>query len=228
MNCQFSFSDYEHQVEETAISLLKQVRTPVGLAGGMRLLTVAVERDLLKFGDAAELSQVACAAGCGFCCILNVSTLFPEAVAISRYLWQNLSYDQLVLLHDRLEELHIRTRWLSDEERIYLREPCAFLAENDSCLIHRVRPLLCRSITSLEPSLCKEALAMAPFSEHQTVPMNLFQKGLMEATFSGFGEALRRLNLDDRAWRLTSAVLKALSEPEAGDDFLVGRKIPWH
>lgn len=226
MESRLEFADYTRRIQEAALTLLQTARTAVDVAGSTHLLTVAVERDLQKFGAGGELEKVACSAGCCSCCILNVAVLFPEAVAISRYLWHRLDYEQLVLLHGRLEELHLRTRWLTDEERIFLREPCAFLTEEGRCLIHPVRPLLCRSITSLDPAICKNALDMSPFSEQQTVPMNLFQKNLMDSAFTGFGEALQQLGLDAGAWRLTAAVFRVMSMPEAVDEFLVGKKIP--
>ena len=226
MENRLGFADYTRHFQKTAYALLQAAQTPIDVAGSMHLLTVAVERDLQRFGTASELEKVACFAGCNSCCILNVAVLFPEAIAINRYLWHKLDYDQLVLLHDRLEELHIRTRWMTDEERIFLREPCAFLTEEGTCLIHCVRPLICRSITSLNPAVCKNVLDMAPFSEQQTVPMNLFQKNLMDAAFTGFGEALQQLSLDASTWRLTAAVFRVMSMPGAVDDFLVGKKIP--
>ncbi len=226
MDCDFELDDYGQRFRRAASSLLKRARTPVDVAGSMHLLTVAVERDLLRFGDGEELAHVACHAGCSSCCILNVSVLFPEAIAISRFLWSSLSHEQLGRVHDRLAELHVRTRWLNDDERIDLAESCAFLTAKGTCLVHCVRPLLCRSITSLDAALCRSALAMAPLAEVETVPMNLFQKNLLDAAFTGFGEALQQLNLDDRAWRLTSAVLRVLSVPGAVGDFLAGKKIP--
>ena len=226
MESRLELAEYASRIQKTAYTLLKAARTPVDVAGSTHLLTIAVERDLQRFGAASELEKVACFAGCSSCCILNVDVLFPEAVAISRYLWHKLDYEQLVLLHGRLEELHIRTRWMTDEERIFLREPCAFLTEQGRCLIHPVRPLLCRSITSLDPAICKNALDMAPFSEPQTVPMNLFQKNLMNSAFIGVGEALRQLGLDASGWRLTAAVFMVISMPGAVGEFLVGKKIP--
>ncbi|MCK4535492.1 MAG: YkgJ family cysteine cluster protein [Desulfuromonadales bacterium] len=225
MQNDFDFSVYSKCFQSTAVSVLGGVRTPVEIAGGTHLLVAAVEHDLLRFGDRAVLDCMACRPGCSSCCILNVSVLFPEAIALCRFLWSRLSYEALLSVRDRIEELYIRTRWLDDDERAAIHEPCAFLDEDGRCLIHPARPLLCRSVTSLDPSLCKEVLAAPPFSEAGTVPMNLFQKGLMEAAYHGFSSALKQLGLDDRAWRLTSAVHRLLSVPGATGEFLAGKQV---
>jgi hypothetical protein len=92
-------------------------------------------------------------------------------------------------------------------------------------MIHPARPLLCRSVTSLDRALCREVLHAAPFSEAVSVPMNLFQKSLMDAAYLGFSAALEQLGLDDRAWRLTSLMHRLLTEPEMIGYFLAGERL---
>lgn len=221
----FNFQGYSNHFRNAAVTLVGSARTPVEVAGSTHLLVTAVERDLRRFGDGAAMGFIACHAGCSSCCILNVSVLFPEAIALCRFLRNRLSYRVLSLLRDRIAELHIRTRWLDDEERAAIHEPCAFLDGNGCCLVHPARPLLCRSVTSLDPSLCREVLTAPPLSEASTIPMNLFQKGLMEAAYHGFSAALEQLRLDGRAWRLTSAVHRLLSVPGAAGEFLAGKQV---
>jgi len=225
MQNDFDFPEYSKYFLNAAVSILELAQTPVEVAGGTHLLVAAVERDLIDFGDQAALELVACRASCSDCCILNVSVLFPEAIALCRFLRSRFDWQALIPLRNRIEELHVRTRWLRDDERAAIHEPCAFLDEIGRCLIYPVRPLLCRSVTSLDPSLCREVLTAPPFSETGTVQMNLFQKGLMEAAYCGFSAALDQLDLDGRPWRLTSAVHRLLTVPGAVGKFLSGHRM---
>lgn len=219
----FDFSNYALQVRKTAMSLMGAGRSALDIAGGMSLLTAAVEKDLLQFGDATELSHVACGPGCGTCCVLNVDVLLPEAIAIVRFMKKSFSRETIKKLALRLDELQQRTRWLDDEERIFVKEACAFLDEQGSCAIHAVRPLLCRAITSTDPAVCREAIVMAPLDGSPCVEMNLFQKNLLETVYRELGQALKELELDYRPRRLSFAIHTLLDDPKLIDNFFAGR-----
>ena len=195
------------------------------ISGSMHLLTVATERDLLRFGEASEMSRIACGPGCGACCVLNVSVLFPEEIAIAWYLERSLTAEELQDVRNRLDELLVATRWLDDEERLYLRQACAFLDQEGLCTIHNVRPLLCRAISSTSPSACRDAIAMVPLDGQPTIEMNLFQKNLFDTVYRELGAALKDAGLDHRPKRLPSAVLALLGEPEMVVAFAAGERI---
>lgn len=222
----FDFSSYSWQVRKFSREFMSSGTNAAEISGRMHLLAVATERDLARFGDSPETSRVACGPGCGACCVLNVDVLIPEAIAITWFLQRRLSPGELDDLRTRLLELLRRTRWLDDEERLFLRAPCAFLDERGSCLIHVVRPLLCRSITSTDPATCREEIAMVPLNGAPTVEMNLFQKQMVDTVYCELGGALEFLGLDFRPRRLSSAVFALLDEPEIVDRYVAGEKIP--
>ena len=224
----FDFSSYSWQVRKFSRSLMSSGRNLAEISGRMHLLAVATERDLARFGESAETSRVACGPGCGACCVLNVSVLVPEAIAITWFLQRRFSVEELDLLQTRLQELVTRTRWLDDEERIFVREPCAFLNEQGSCTIHTVRPLLCRAISSTDPAACRDAIAMVPLDGQPTVEMNLFQKRFIDTVYCELGGALEYLGLDHRPRRLSSAVLALLADPEILAIYVSGEKVPIH
>lgn len=224
----FDFSAYAHQTRQLARTLLCSSRTAAEISGSMHLIAIATERDLVRFGEPTCHSRVACAAGCGACCILNVAVLFPEAVTITRYLRRRLPDDALDVLQERLQELMIRTRWLDDEERLFVREPCAFLDRQERCMIHAVRPLLCRSITSTDPLACRDAIAMAPLEGAPRIEMDLFQKQVVDTIYRELAHALGELGFDHRPKRLTSAVLALLKNPELVEDFVARQVISLH
>ena len=221
----FDLSDYALQVRKVSKALMSSGCGFAEISGRMHLLTVATERDLTRFGDSAERSLVACGPGCGACCVLNVTVLFPEAITITWFLKRRFSDQQLDSLRARLQELLTRTRWLDDEERLFVRVPCAFLDAQGSCMIYSVRPLLCRSLTSTDPEACHDAVAMAPLDGAPCVAMNLFQKQFIDTVYTELADALEELGLDHRPRRLSAAVLALLVEPGMVETFLSGEAV---
>ena len=224
----FDSTTYARQVRRVFRSLVCSGGNAADISGRMHLLTVAAERDLLRFGVPSEMTRVACGPGCGACCVLNVSVLIPEAITIFWYLQKVFGEEQLEKIRARLHELRIKTRWLDDEERLFLREPCAFLDQKGLCVIHKVRPLLCRAITSTNSSNCREAITMAPLNGQPSIEMNLFPKNLFEAAYQGLKEALEDAGLDHRPRRLTSVVLALLVEPDIVGAFAAGEQVQVH
>ncbi len=222
----FDFSNYAGKVRHISKSLMETGCSPAEISGRMHLLAVATERDLLRFGEPPEASLIACGPGCGACCVLNVAVLFPEAVAITWFLQRRFTKDVLDDLKERLQELMVRTRWLDDEERLFLRAPCAFLDKRGRCMIHPVRPLLCRSITSTSSSACREAIAMVALEGAPTVEMNLFQKQMLDTVYEELAGALKDLGLDHRPKRLSAAVLALLADPDVINAYVAGEAIP--
>lgn len=224
----FDFSVYAEKIADYIRSELWTSKDRAGVAGHMHLLTTAVERDLLQFGDSEELAHVACAPGCDSCCVVNVAVLIPEAITIFHYLLHHYPANHCDAISARLDELSRRTRWLDDEERLLTREPCAFLDSDGLCAIHKVRPLLCRSVSSLDSETCRHAVAAVALGEPPSIAMNLFQKTLFDAAFRGLSLGLAELGLDDRSWRLTDAVCSLLKNADMVERFLAGESIAHH
>jgi Fe-S-cluster containining protein len=228
MQDQFDFFAYGKKVREVATSFMSTGRNAVEISGRMHLLAVAAEKDLVRFGHSGETSRVACGPGCGACCVLNVAVLMPEAVTITWFMQRHFSAEQLDGLRSRLQELLRLTRWLDDEERLFLRKPCAFLDELGSCIIHTVRPLLCRAITSTDPRRCHDAIATVPLAGAPSVEMDLFQKKLIETVYCELAGSLEELGLDHRPRRLSAAILMLFSEPELITLYANGENVPTH
>jgi Fe-S-cluster containining protein len=157
--------------------------------------------------------------------MVNVSVLFPEAIAIVSHVQKEFSGEEFIELKKRVDQLYVGSRWLDDEERLFLRRPCAFLNEAKACAIYPVRPLLCRSVTSTDSEACLQAIALPTLGEWKPVLMNLFQKSLLNATYDGVGEGLAEMGLDSRGVRLTEAVKALLDKPELAEEFAAGNRI---
>jgi len=192
----------------------------------MAQVVAAAEGALAFHASPSARERIACAAGCGTCCVVNVAVLYPEAVAIAEYLRRTRSASQMEALGERLEELYRQVVWLDDDERVMLRRSCVFLDDEGSCSIYPVRPFLCRSMTSASPEECRLAIALQALGENPPILINLFQKALMDEAFTATGRALSALGLDGRGVKLTVAVRQLLREAGAVEAYLAGGRVP--
>ena len=213
-----------------------RVRAAVGRAfsGGAsldrlldRLQQLAGEADgYIDQFAAGDRSLIACAPGCSDCCVVNVSTLTPEGIAIVRHL-RRQEPEQLQQLSARLDSLWREVRGLDDEDRLFMRRRCAFLDENGCCSIYPVRPLLCRSISSTDAESCRDALTAKVFGDEKPVLMHQFQQQLFEALFTGVAEGLETAGVDGRSCQLTGLVRYLLRYPGVENDLLAGQRLVW-
>ncbi len=169
-----------------------------------------VEDDLCSGLNTEDRDRIACGAGCGACCCVNVATLQPEAHNIATYLRSTRSVAELRELSTNMEQVLIVIRGLDDDERIATSQPCVFLDQHGSCAIYPVRPLLCRSITSTCANACRSALQFSMFEEPQPIMMNMFQKKLMETAFTTLAQMWHEGGGDGRSQELTAAVYPLL------------------
>ncbi|MDT8420044.1 MAG: YkgJ family cysteine cluster protein [Desulfuromonadales bacterium] len=215
-------------------SCREEVSRAIATAGGdvgqlMTALREAIHRAEQRLVDSDEMdgSLIACRAGCKSCCVVNVAVLLPEAIAIAEYLrrWPQAEREEVVA---RLDELWRAIRGLTDDERISVAQPCAFLDADGACRIYPVRPLLCRSITSTSAENCRQALTDQLFDQSRPVLMNLFQRENFEAVYLGVGDGLERAGLEHRSMKLTGFVRYLLMKPRVEAALLAGKMLDWH
>lgn len=169
-----------------------------------------VENELSIGLSASDRDMIACSAGCGGCCRVNVATLSPEAHNIAAYLRCTRSSCELEGLREQMRRMLVVISGLDDDERIATNQPCVFLDEEQNCSIYPVRPLLCRSITSTCAEACRTALCSSMFEESATVVMNMFQKDLMDTAFNTLAQLCEESGEDSRSRELTAAVYALL------------------
>lgn len=224
MPCRFDISEFRTHIAAAVTAAFERGGPSAPVSAIMAAISHA-ERELAEKGSGEELALVACRAGCGFCCRVNVSVLWPEAFLIADYI-RRLPLQELSSLEQKIAHTASRVRWMEDEERIHCGITCPFLTAEQFCLIHPVRPLLCRSITSTDGEICRMAMeAVAAGEEEITVAMNLFQKFLMDTAFQSVAEALLALGFDDRSSELSAATIAALRHPTLTDDYMSGRRL---
>lgn len=171
-----------------------------------------------------EAPQVACRAGCSWCCRQTVMVTAPEVLRIVNFI-QGMEEGTRERAITRLRDLDSRTRGLGARAREKVRTPCAFL-ENHRCTIYQARPLVCSQFTSLNVKDCirgyyegfaeKRCVATEPA---RTVVFRAVRGGMRE----GLSEALPAA--DTECLEMTAAVVDALEWPDATASWIAGEPV---
>lgn len=169
----------------------------------------------------------ACGPGCSACCALNVGTLAVEGAAVAAHLRARLGAEGARREARALLEFHDRVRWLDDGERIREKLTCPFLDGGGRCSIHPVRPLACRSISSLDAAECRRAMAdRAGDDGCATVRMDLLQLAVNEAVLGALCRALSARGLDARLRDVTGMAGAFLADEGLAAAFGGGAPVP--
>lgn len=185
-----------------------------------------VERRIASALATREGARTACGPGCAACCMLNVGTLPVEGAAVAAYLRRKLGPQGAQQRARALLAFHDRVRWLDDGERIRERLACPFLDEARSCSIHPVRPLACRSVSSLDPADCRRAMADRSDDSCATIRMDLLQLDVHEAALGALSRALAARGLDARLRDVTGMAGAFLADAMLASRFGGGAPVP--
>lgn len=221
-------------VDQAAFSVIVQQAIGKKLAkavdaAGLRVMIEtaahATEQTLAEGNSREQENLIACHAGCSACCNLNVAVLLPEAIIIAAWLREREDHPTFTPLAAKVEKFARYLRWVDNEERIRLRLPCAFLDHRGWCLIHPLRPLMCRSIAATDPDQCRKSLEITWLDDEEPVMLNLEQKFLYDEAFMHVATALDRHGLDSRSMELHTAVQAFRECPERVGEFFNGARI---
>jgi len=191
------------------------------------LQTVCSEAEILILQQQeGDRSLIACAPGCQFCCVVNVSITLLEGISIARFLRQ-LDVADFSKISSKLDKLWCDVRGLDEEERLMLRRKCAFLDDRGCCIIYPVRPLFCRSISSTDVELCRAAVVGQVSGELQPVMMHQFQLQLYKTLFVGVADGLAQTGLDGRSFQLSGLVRYLLMHPDRDEELLKKSSLCW-
>lgn len=195
-----------------------------GLGPLLDAVQQGIEEELRAAPGAAP---AACAAGCAACCTVNVATLPIEGAVAAAWLAARLPGPERQLLARSLLAFHDRVRWLEDEDRIAARETCPLLTSDGRCAIHPVRPLSCRSLSSLDAADCRRALQERVLRDGGgDVRMNLLQHLLYTDAVAALQEALLRAGLDARCRDVSGMVGIFLADPGLEERYLGAARLP--
>lgn len=103
-----------------------------------------------------DFENIDCHRGCAHCCHLPIMCPPQLVFALSHFILQTFPKEQLKAFMERLSK--IVHKYQTSTDPLSLREPCAFLADNRTCMIYEMRPFSCRSFTSPNVQLCQQLL----------------------------------------------------------------------
>lgn len=196
------------------------------LPGLMRAVQALIERELAAAKVVGEPAP-ACGPGCAACCTVNVATLPVEGAVAAAWLTERLAAGERAERAGALLAFHDRVRWLEDEDRIATRETCPLLCADGRCAIHPVRPLSCRSLSSLDAADCRRALRERVERDGGgEVRMNLLQHALYTDAVAVLQEALARAGLDARCRDVSGMTGIFLADPALAARFLAAERLP--
>lgn len=169
----------------------------------------------------------ACGPGCAGCCTVNVGTLAIEGAVAAAWLRERLAPVDRTATAARLLAFHEHVRWLEDHQRVAEHLACPLLDAAGRCTVHPVRPLACRSVSSLDAGDCATALAGSSEGEGEPmVRMDVAQHALYLEALAALGATLARRGLDARTRDVSGMVGVFLSEPALLAPLLEGARVP--
>lgn len=173
------------------------------------------------------MPPAACGPGCAGCCTVNVGTSALEGAVAAAWLRERLAAADRAPLAARLLAFHEYVRWLEDHQRVAERLACPLLDPAGRCTIHPVRPLACRSVSSLDAGDCAAALAGSSEGEGEPlVRMDVAQQALYQEAFAALGAALARRGLDARTRDVSGMVGVFLDDATLLTPVLGGAQVP--
>ena len=122
-----------------------------------------------------------CHEGCNYCCYLPILSSQLENALINDYISQHYSPDELTEFKKKINEnkhvfsqlVHTNGRFMAENYKLYASSniPCAFLDNDNNCMIYEVRPFICRKyLVFNDPTICKDTLNKTDqyYSSYQT------------------------------------------------------------
>lgn len=214
------------ELERLADAALAACTGAPALACLLQEVQAGIEREL---GAAREPGEptAACARGCAACCTVNVATLAIEGAVAAAWLAERLPEPERVARASALIAFHDRVRWLEDEDRIASREACPHLTPDGACAIHPVRPLACRSLSSLDAADCRRALRERMERDGGgEIRMHVLQNALYTGAVTVLQAASARAGLDARCRDVSGMTGIFLADPSLAARFLDALPLP--
>jgi hypothetical protein len=210
------------EVTELAAAKLPLARSEADLAELLVDIATYVER-ALHDRRLASTPPPACAPGCAACCVLNVATLPVAGAAIAAFLRARLPGGEVPGRAAALWRFGDQVRWLADRERAAHHLTCRFLDGRGACSVYPVRPLACRSASSLDAADCRAALDGS--EDEGVVRMDLLQHALYDEARHALGDALASLGLEARPRDVSAMTAVFLGDAGLAGAFLGGARL---
>ena len=150
----------------------------------------------------------ACSKGCSACCHLFVAVPPGITEAIAAHIEMTFAGEERADLILRLRHAVAETEKASAPHQ--LRMPCPLLGDDGACSIYSVRPLSCRSFTSVSRQRCED-MVFGRGVGAAGVDQNPARYRIYEQATRGLQQAARERGLPSQQQGLSSALLAQLA-----------------
>jgi Fe-S-cluster containining protein len=190
------------------------------IAGRLNETLNYVRREVVKAGV-----QVACKAGCNFCCYLRVVVTPYEAIALFRSLSQ-MAPEQAEAIRQRVLSNAERIAAMTEPEHFTANLQCAFLVRGQ-CSVYSVRPSACAAHHSLRVEECEYMHNHAEEfgSGDARIPASALLLEMREAIRAGITCAMKERRLNNDHTELHTAVAAILRKPSVIARWRSGRTL---
>ena len=166
---------------------------------------------------APDASTLACRAGCSWCCHFSVDVRPVEAFRILEFMQREFDEERRRQLLADVKTNRDLLHGLDDLDRARRNVKCAFLIDG-KCSIYAARPQMCRNYHATNAAGCERSY-LEPDNldiDPEFAPY-VYQAG--GAHVDAFSKAMQDAGYDSRVYELNSALVAALSQPDALERF---------
>lgn len=190
---------------------LRRARTPAEHTTPLERFYEAADRNSQAYIEARK-PDLACSAGCAFCCYQRVNGSAHEVFLIADYILSHSTPAELTEVRERLDAYAYARHELTDEQRDLRSIVCPLLV-NSLCSVYPVRPLVCRAYCSADRSVCEKIHAdpSARANAGHPVPVSFFQ--LWDAMGGQAHRCYETLGYDMTEFDMALALRVALTKP---------------
>lgn len=166
--------------------------------------------------------NIACQAGCSYCCYFKIEVKPLEIIAIADHLKKTFPPEKIDAVVKKAKDNIAEFDQLDYSQQVSTNQPCPFLLE-DQCSIYNLRPTKCRNAHAMDASLCQACFdnpadTSIPSSYHKQ--LHLAVNGLTR----GFESALEEQNYDTDAYDINAIFIAAFENPKFKKRFIKGKK----
>lgn len=172
---------------------------------------------------AAQRVEVACTAGCHYCCHLRVEVRPYEVFFLAAHVRSSFGEAEQQALLAKLDANLARIAPLTPQQHIRAGIPCALLDDQGRCGVYAARPAVCRKYYSITVDTCRDAHA----NPHAPLAHEIEHEGVRlagNAVALGFAKGIEDGGMDASPVELQFALKSALTNPKAEKRWRDGKK----
>jgi Fe-S-cluster containining protein len=199
-----------------------QVRNEIQNIGVLAAFERSQERHDVQIAAAPDIGELACRAGCTWCCYFTVDVRAAEVFIILDYIGKTFTTADKERVYAELRANSELLNSLDEAERVTRNLKCPFLADG-RCSVYAVRPQSCRNYHATDVAGCQLS-----FEQPENLDIDpdfapgVYQSGA--AHVEAVSGALEQAGYDVRVYELNGAFSAALSDADGRSRFVGGQQ----